>query len=278
MELGIFAKTFAGQGMARPLDAVEASGIRIIQFNMSLTGSASLPEQIAADTAESVRAAVAVRGLQMAAVSGTYNMAHPDADQRARGAARLATLIAAAPALGTRVVTICTGTRDPDDMWRAHPDNSSPEAWRDSVRQISQALEVAERHQVILAFEPEHNNVVADAARGRRLLGEIKSDHLRVVIDAANLILPGELGRQSQTLKQAFMLLGDSLVLSHAKDVLADGSIVAAGQGGLDYELYVDLLRDAAYRGPLVLHGLAESEVPAAAEYVNEHLRTVERG
>ena len=38
-----------------------------------------------------------------------------------------------------------------------------------------------------LAFEPEHNNVVADATAGRRLLDELRSARLRVVIDAANL-------------------------------------------------------------------------------------------
>ena len=92
-------------------------------------------------------------------------MAHPDPAVRSAGRARLAALIAAAPALGTRVVTLCTGSRDPDDMWRAHPDNGSPEAWPDSLEQIAAALTVAERHDVVLAFEPEHNNVAGDAHR-----------------------------------------------------------------------------------------------------------------
>ena len=206
----------------------------------------------------------------MSAVSGTYNMAHPDPAVRSRGAAWLASLIAAAPALGTRVVTLCTGTRDPDDMWRAHPGNAAPEAWRDSVEQIAAALAVAERHDVTLAFEPEHNNVVADAEAGRRLLDELPSRHLRVVIDAANLIRPGELHRQHDTLRDAFALLGDALVLAHAKDVREDGTVVAAGSGGLDYPLYVRLLREAGYDGPLVLHGLTEEQVPAAAAFLRE--------
>ena len=73
------------------------------------------------------------------------------------------------------MVTLCTGTRDPDDMWRAHPDNATPGAWRDSVEQIAAALAVAEAHGVTLAFEPEHNNVVRDAPAGRRLLDELRS-------------------------------------------------------------------------------------------------------
>jgi sugar phosphate isomerase/epimerase len=272
MDLGIFAKTFARATLDAALDAVAASGIAAIQFNMSLAGGPSLPPAIAPELAERIRTAVRARGLTMAAVSGTYNMAHPDPGVRADGAARLATLIAAAPRLGTRVVTLCTGSRDPEDMWRAHPDNATPAAWDDSLEQIAAALAVAERHDVVLAFEPEHNNVVADARAGRRLLDTLDSPHLKVVIDAANLIRPGGLDRQEETLRDAFEQLADDLVLAHAKDVLPDGTVVPAGLGGLDYALYVDLLGGSGYGGPLVLHGLPEEQVPASARYVREHL------
>lgn len=272
MDAGIFAKTFRRGSVGETLDAVAGHGIAAIQFNMALAGGPSLPPAITPETAAEIRAAVAARGLRMAAVSGTYNMAHPDRHVRDAGADRVATLIAAAPALGTRVVTLCTGSRDPEDMWRAHPDNAGPDAWRDSLEQIAAALAVAERYDVVLAFEPEHNNVVADAAAGRRLLDELRSEHLKVVLDAANLIRPGELGRQNETLREAFALLGDALVLAHAKDVRDDGTIVAAGRGDLDYGLYVELLHKAGYAGPLVLHGLSEDEVPESVRFVRAHL------
>jgi sugar phosphate isomerase/epimerase len=272
MDAGIFAKTFRRGSLGETLDAVAAHGIEAIQFNMAIVGGPSLPAEITGDTAREIRAAVAARGLTVAAVSGTYNMAHPDPRIRDAGADRLAALIAAAPHLGTSVVTLCTGSRDPEDMWRAHPDNAGAEAWRDSLEQIAAALAVAERHDVVLAFEPEHNNVVSDAAAGRRLLAELRSEHLKVVLDAANLIRPGELARQHETLREAFALLGDALVLAHAKDVLDDGAIVAAGRGGLDYGLYVELLRDAGFTGPLILHGLSEDEVPEAVRFVRGHL------
>ncbi|MDP9136364.1 MAG: sugar phosphate isomerase/epimerase [Actinomycetota bacterium] len=275
IHLGIFAKTFSRRSLAETLDAVAAHHIEAIQFNMAVTGGPSLPAEIPEAASEAVRAAVSARGLTMSAVSGTYNMAHPDPGVRSDGQARLAALIAAAPALGTRVVTLCTGTRDPEDMWRAHPGNGSPEAWTDSLEQIAAALTVAERHDVVLAFEPEHNNVVGDAAAGRRLLDELRSEHLRVVLDAANLIRPGELHRQRDTLREAFELLGDALVLAHAKDVREDGTVVAAGSGGLDYALYAQLLRDAAFDGPLVLHGLSEEQVPTAADFVRAQLELV---
>jgi sugar phosphate isomerase/epimerase len=268
MNLGIFAKTFVRGSLPATLDAVVDSGLRTIQFNMGLTGGSSLPDEIPAELAAHVRDEAALRELFMAAVSGTYNMAHPDPAVRADGARRLETVIAAAPALGTSVVTLCTGSRDAADMWRRHPDNATPEAWRNMRASIEPALDVAEHHGVTLAFEPEHNNVVDSAVAGRRLIDELASPHLKVVIDGANLFSGGDLDRQADTLREAFDLLGDHLVLAHAKDVRDDGTIVAAGQGDLDYDLYLGLLAQHTRSVPVVLHGLAEDEIPDSVAYV----------
>lgn len=272
IDVGIFARTFARASLGDALDAVVATGLETIQFNLALTGGPSLPRQVPPDLAAEVRVAVSARGLRMEAVSGTYNMAHPNPVVRRDGADRLCALIAAASRLGTHVVTLCTGTRDPDDMWRAHPGNAAPEAWRDAAAQLAAALAVAEEHGVVLAVEPEHSNVVSDARRARRLLDEMRSRHLKVVLDAANLVRPGELHRQHDILREAFELLGEEVVLAHAKDVTEDGTVVAAGRGRLDYRLYLELLSATGYDGALVLHGLPEAHVPAAAAFLEDQL------
>jgi sugar phosphate isomerase/epimerase len=273
MRPGIFARTFVRPTLEATLDAVAAGGVEAMQFNMALTdGGPSLPDDIAPGTAARVREAAAERGLEIAAVSGTYNMAHPDPAVRERGRRRLNVLIVAAGALGAPVITLCTGTRDPDDMWRRHPDNAGAEAWKDMLASVTGAVEAAEAHGVTLAIEPEHSNAVDSAAAGRRLLDEVASPSLKVVLDAANLLSAEDLGDQRPILEEAFELLGGELVLAHAKDLRRDGAFVAAGQGALDYPLYVALLRQAGYDGALVLHGLGEAEVPASVAFLRSAL------
>lgn len=273
MRIGIFARTFAGAGLDGALDAVVESGIGTIQFNLALAGVGSLPPAIPPRLAESVRGAVERRGLEMVAVSGTYNMAHPDPAVRRAGAAALERLVIAAPALGTRIVTICTGTRDPHDMWRRHPDNGSASAWADMLEGVEAAVAVAERHGVVVAFEPEPANVVDGAEAGRRLLDAIDSAHLGVVVDAANLVAPDPPDRHAATLERAFEVLGGDVVLAHAKDVAADGAFVPAGRGWVDYPHYVSLLRAIGYDGCIVLHGLEPSDVPTSVAFLAAQLR-----
>jgi sugar phosphate isomerase/epimerase len=126
---------------------------------------------------------------------------------------------------------------------------------------MEQVVRVAEEHEVTLAFEPEVNNVVHSAEKGRRLLDEVRSSYLKVVMDAANLFRAGELTRSDEVLDRAFELIGEHIVIAHAKDVKNTGEVVAAGRGALDYDRYLESLRGVGFDGPLILHGLEASEV-----------------
>ncbi len=52
---------------------------------------------------------------------------------------------------------------------------------------VREAAGIARQANVILAFEPEVNNVVDSAKKALRLMDEIGSPHLKVTMDAANI-------------------------------------------------------------------------------------------
>ncbi len=274
MQLGIFAKTFSRRTLGETLDAVAGHGLRCIQFNFACVGLPTLPERIEPAVLENIRCEMDSRQIRIAAVSGTFNLIHPDAEQRRDGLRRLPVLAEACAKLGAPVITLCTGTRDPADMWRRHADNDSPSAWRDLLTSLNEALAVAEGQGVTLGIEPETANVVNSARKCRRLLDELKSLRLKVVLDAANLFHPGDLPRMREILDEAFDLLGPDIVLAHAKelgpDALPDGR--GAGRGVIDWDHYLARLRRDKFSDALILHGLNESEVPASVAFLRGKL------
>jgi sugar phosphate isomerase/epimerase len=276
MRIGIFAKTFAGSDPDAVLAAVANAGFGVAQYNMACSGLDPLPEAIPEGVATAIRAASAVSGVEIAAVSGTFNMIHPDPSVRAEGLRRLASLIAATPAMGTRLVTLCTGTRDPADPWRAHPDNGTPEAWRDLTATMEKAITAADASGVDLGIEPELANVVSSATAARRLIGEMRSPRLRIVIDAANLFETATPAEQRDIVSRAVDLLADRIVMAHAKDRSANGDFVAAGQGVIDYPHYLAVLRNAGFDGPLVTHGLTAAEAPEVGAFLRRVLAEAE--
>ncbi len=233
-----------------------------------------MPDAIDLSVAQAIAAALAQRGIAMSAVSGTFNMIHPDVRERETGLRKLDTLAGVCKHLGTNVITLCSGTRNTASMWRRHPDNDLPDAWRDLLASMTRAAEIAERHGVVMAFEPEVNNVVDSAQKARRLIDEVGSPRIKVVMDGANIFHAGELPSMRDVLQGAFDLLGDDIALAHAKDLDHDGDAghLPAGQGKLDYALYLALLRQSGYAGAIILHGLSEAQIGGCVDFLRSRL------
>jgi sugar phosphate isomerase/epimerase len=268
MRLGIFAKTFAGSDPATVLGAARAAGFASVQYNMACSGLAAMPDDLSPAQGAEVAQASAATGVAVAAVSGTYNMIHPDPAVRAAGLRRLEVLIRSAAAMGTSLVTLCTGTRDAEDQWRGHPDNASPEAWRDLLDEMAKACALAEPQGVRLGIEPEVANVVDSAARARALIDALQSPSLAIVLDPANLFEVAPLAAQRDLIARAVDLLADRIVMAHAKDRDAGGGFATAGQGVVDFRHFLTRLTAASFDGDLVTHGLSAAEAPGVAAYL----------
>ena len=125
------AQLFEVPTLAAVLDAVAAHDIRHIQLNVSSMGLADMPDGLDRSEVARARQAIDARNIEVVSLSATYNMIHPDSAMRDQGMRRLGVLAAHAVELGTDLLTLCTGTRNPDNMWADHPQNGSPDAWAD---------------------------------------------------------------------------------------------------------------------------------------------------
>lgn len=273
MQLGIFAKTFPGNDPATALAAVAEAGFDAAHYNMACSGLPSMPDAIPENTAHAVAAASATTGIPLTGVSGTYNMIHPDPETRAAGHRRLEVIAAAAAAMGSDLISLCTGTRNPDDQWRHHPDNATPAAWRDLEEAMEVAIGIADRHNVRLGIEPELANVVNSAAAARRLIDAMGSDRLTVILDPANLLETGTDDERRRIVSDAVDLLADRIGMAHAKDRTADGGFTAAGQGVIDFAHFIGELERVGFDGPLVTHGLSAEDAPGVAAFLRGLLR-----
>jgi sugar phosphate isomerase/epimerase len=199
-------------------------------------------------------------------------MIDPDLQARETGAAALKRVIALAPKLGTHLVTLCTGSRDRQSMWQRHEDNDTPEAWADLLTQVEQAVVAAEHHGVVLGVEPEIGNTINSVDKARRLLDEIQSARLKIVMDGANIFQRGQLPNMRQVLEKAFELLGSEIALAHAKDLERDGEAghVAAGRGRLDYPYYLELMKKSGFDGAIILHALKPNEAKDRLAFVRK--------
>ena len=257
--LGIFARTFRRETPREVAAAVAGAGYALAHWNFAAVGLPTLATSVDEARFTEVRQAFDGAGLGIPSVSGTFNAVHPDLELRTRQTAQAVRLIGLVPELGADVVTLCTGTRDPEDMWRAHPDNTAPAAWSELRRTLDPLLEAARDAGVRLGVEPEHGNVVRNAPAAARLLAELGDDApIGIVLDPANLLTPDTVARQSEILGAAVDLLGDRVVGVKAKDVVTAG-YSAAGAGMMNYPaVFAQLARIAPV--PVIVQDAAEDD------------------
>jgi sugar phosphate isomerase/epimerase len=283
--LGIFAKHVSRSTPEELFEALSGFGFDCTQFNAGCLGLPSLPDQIdAALWSRGARAAESA-GVKVVALSGTFNFLDENKVRLADNFRRLKVLAQGAAILGTNLLTLCSGTRNQQDMWTYHPQNQNPEAWQEMIDAMHRALEIAVEYDVYLGIEPEVANVVSNAHDGVRLIRELRSNRIRIVFDPANLYRPPlDPRRDRHAITDALRLLGDQIAIAHCKDIAdptanwaADQNCeglyahVAAGMGILDYHHYISELKRLVPRSiPLILHGLNEEQIPASVSFIQK--------
>lgn len=116
-QLGVFAKHISRATLDELFDALARFGFNCTQFNAACLGTSSLPDQI--DIAQWRRAARAARnaGVAVVALSATFNLLDKNRSRLMDNFRRLRILARGATILGSDLLTLCTGTRNQQDMW-----------------------------------------------------------------------------------------------------------------------------------------------------------------
>jgi sugar phosphate isomerase/epimerase len=275
MEIGIFSRTFQEKTLQQVLQRMTQHGIHHTQFNLACAQMDTMPLRIASEKIEEIRGLCQKYEVHLEAISGTFNMVAPDKEEREDGCKRFEIVCQVAQELEIPVVTLCTGSRCPENKWKWHNDNDSQEAWEDLLRTTERVLKSAVRYDCTLGVEIETSNVIHSAVLARKYFDTFKSEHLKIIMDGANLFTAGQLIHQKNILKEAFELVGRDIVLAHAKDVACEDGITftAAGEGILDYKSYLTHLKECGYTGTLMMHGLEESQVTRSIHFLKEQLR-----
>jgi len=268
-DIGIFARVFPVQPARTLARTARDLGFSCVQLNLVAVGHSTVPTQdeLAAIDLTAIGRDFAAEDVSIWGLSATYNMAHPDPAIRAGLSHRAAAMIARAPELGATAVSLCTGTRDPDDQWRAHPDNTTANAWNDMLESFDVLLTAASAAGVRLAVEPEPANIIRDTDAAYRLIQELgdKGAPVGFILDPANLVAGADPTEYPHILDDAFTRLGPRTVCVHAKDVVTWHDRLA-GAPGLDFDHIARLHAGLPSPVPIIIQDTEPDEAAAARD------------
>lgn len=152
-------------------------------------------------------------------------------------------------------------------------ENFSLEAYKIARESISEMVEYAERVGAIVAIEPCFNHSVYDADRACQLIEDIRSDHLRFILDFSNLLTCETFAEQERIMKNTLQKLDGYVEHFHLKDCkIIENKLqaVPVGQGDLDFEPILQYIKSNYPSMSMTFEETKEADVEKAIQYIQE--------
>jgi len=194
------------------------------------------------------------------AVLGCYlNLANPNKEQLAETVHRYMAHIRFASWLGCGVVGTETGA--PNETYTHVPECHGEEALQTFITNLRPIVKYAEQMGVVIAIEPVWKHIVCNPKRARRVLDEINSPNLQIILDPVNLLDICNYQDQVAIVDEAIELLGPDVAMVHLKDYVVEGDklvSVGCGFGQMDYTSIIKFMKE---RKPFI-HATLEDTTP----------------
>ncbi len=194
------------------------------------------------------------------AVLGCYlNLANPNPEKLAQITHRYMAHIRFASWLGCGVVGTETGA--PNESYTHVPECHGEEALETFITNLRPVVKYAEQMGVVMAIEPVWKHIVCNPVRARRVLDEINSPNLQIILDPVNLLDICNYKDQVAIVDEAIELLGPDVAMVHLKDFVVEGDKLVSVGAGLGQMDYTSVIRFMKTRKPFI-HATLENTTP----------------
>lgn len=207
------------------------------------------------------------------AVLGCYlNLANPNPEKLQQITHRYMAHIRFASWLGCGVVGTETGA--PNESYTHVPECHGEEALQTFIKNLRPVVQYAEQMGVVMAIEPVWKHIVCNPTRARRVLDEINSPNLQIILDPVNLLDICNYKDQVAIVDEAIEVLGPDVAMVHLKDFVVEGDklvSVGAGLGQMDYTSVIKFMKT---RKPFI-HATLENTTPENNLQVKEFVQNL---
>lgn len=251
------------------------------RIGLSGTGL-SLNEDCTPEQAREIGERYADAGIAVAQVGCYTNLQCAPGASREQQMGRLKHVIALAARAGSRCVVSGAGhmvPEKPEAVFAAHPDNWSDEAMGRLTESCAEAAAAAAEAGITFCVECWSITTLNTPGRLAELVRRVGTQGFGILLDPVNLMSLNTYFENSRVIRESFDLLGDSILIVHAKDTLLIESSftyhmseAVPGDGILDYETLLrcmGTLQDA--ETPLVIEHLSQySDIERARDFIRE--------
>ncbi|MEE2753783.1 MAG: sugar phosphate isomerase/epimerase family protein [Candidatus Latescibacterota bacterium] len=214
-------------------------------------------------------------GIDLVQCAVTYRecLFDPNTSVRKAVARKIVKTAEIAAALDAHCFLIRPGSLNPRGAWTPHPDNHTPEAWALLIDTLKKVVPNLENHGVTAVMETHVVSILKDPETCRRLIDEIGSPSLRLVMDYVNHFESlSQVYDNRNRLDHVFSEVGASSPVMHIKDIAIGPGLVVhldetvPGNGELDLTHCFQHFENLFPEGYGLIEHLKPDLIPEAAQ------------
>lgn len=269
MSVGVLAHLFGKmsyQELAAKVGGKGFSHVQLALWKAFNNYDFSKPGVLSPGLAEDVREEFSKHNVSISVLACYLHFFHEDVNVRRENIERFKELIRHAQFFGAPMVAAEVGKMNTQKLTGAE--------WLILKTSLEELVEVAEKWGVYIGIEPANDHLIGTTASLKRMLDEVSSSHIGVVLDPGNLVHKDNFAHQDEVIQEAFDLLGSRIIAAHAKDriINKDGEIetVVPGKGDLNYELYMTLLEQYKPQVKIIMEKAKEHQMTEAKSYIEK--------
>ena len=181
--------------------------------------------------------------------------------------------------LGAPYVVSGPGSNDPRGGWYPHPENFSEASLGRLIHSVREIAPAAEEYGVQFVLKGHTLSTLDTPEKMRIAVEAVDSPMVKSGADPVNCMKLEHVYDTAKFIRHTFDVLGDSLVIAHAKDVYLEPRLVlhltetVIGRGWLDYRTYLRLFLAQCPDGWLVLEHLNAGDEAEATGFIDRLMR-----
>lgn len=210
------------------------------------------------------------KGIKIALLGSYFNPVHSDPEYRKQNIERFKKHLELAKKFGTPYVGTETGSYM-DSPWNYHPKNHLEESYLEVREVIRELVEFAEGVDACVLIEGAYNHLLYKPELLKRLIDDIPSKNLRVIVDLFNYLNIDNYQNHREIFSQAIELLKDKITAFHLKDfIVTDGKLkqVGLGQGLMDYQYLISKIKVNVPDAFLIFEGITGSDIESSRKFI----------
>lgn len=273
LKVGIRAHDVGKDTIVGLAEKVKAKGFNYIQFVLAkaIVDDNGLYNK---DKAKAYYQILKEHDIEVAMLGAYFNPVHSNKEVLSKAISKFKNHLEYASLLNCKLVGTETGSYN-DDKWTYNEKNHTEDAYLEVLEIFKELRKVAEDYNTFIAIEGAYAHCMKDPKRLNRLVRELDSDNIKVIVDLFNYLYIGNHEQRNEIFKEAISLMKDKIVLFHLKDyIVEDGKLkqVGLGKGLMDYKFLIKTIKENFDDAYLVFEGVVGDDIDESLEFINNLL------